>query len=454
MADELLIRVYDVGLGDCIFCRIPGAMRVDGAAADFHMLIDCGSWSGGRFLEAALKDLATLLPDTAGGKKRLDLLVITHEHKDHIAGCDPKLFAPFKIGAIWMNAAMDPDHPQAKGTQKLHAVALAAMRGLTASGLALSPQVQDLADMFGIDNDGAMAALREGLPKANAITPRYVEAGKTNADYGLPLTGAAIHVLGPEADIDRFYLGKTAPAAHAFSALSASGALDAPAPSPPSADAPSALPANIAAADFRQLRSRMLSSALAFAALSSKVTNNSSVVLLVEWRGKRLLFVGDAEWDEPYKEGKSNGAWNVMWNQRRQQLGGALDFLKIGHHGSENATPWADGAAGDFPESTAILDAILPLPAPGAAARAFAVASTERSKYKTIPRTALLAEIGRRVGNGQNYQDRFQAVGKDVSAIPKYRDFEHQDINAPQPQRTDLERILTGSSFVDVILTA
>ncbi|OZA91346.1 MAG: metallohydrolase, partial [Azorhizobium sp. 39-67-5] len=387
MADELLIRVYDVGLGDCILCRIPGAMRVDGAAADFHMLIDCGSWSGGRFLEAALKNLATLLPETDGGKKRLDLLVITHEHKDHIAGCDPKLFAPFKIGAIWMNAAMDPDHPQAKSTQKLRAFAQTAMRGLTASDLALSPQVRELAEMFGIDNDGAMAALREGLPKANAITPHYVQAGTTNADYGLPLAGATIHVLGPEADIDRFYLGKTAPAARAFSALSASGALDVAMEAPAAVGSPAQVPTNIAAADFRQLRSRMLSSALAFAALSSKVTNNSSVVLLVEWRGKRLLFVGDAEWDEPFKEGKSNGAWNVMWNQRRQQLGGALDFLKIGHHGSENATPWTEGAPGKFPESAAILDAILPLPAPGARARALAVASTERTKYKTIPRT-------------------------------------------------------------------
>ncbi len=61
----------------------------------------------------------------------------------------------------------------------------------------------------------------------------------------------------------------------------------------------------------------MMSSAFAFAELSSKVTNNTSVVLLIEWKGKRLLFVGDAEWDTKFKEGKSNGAWNVMWHERK-----------------------------------------------------------------------------------------------------------------------------------------
>ncbi|MEI9423437.1 hypothetical protein O7A70_19925 [Mesorhizobium sp. Cs1299R1N1] len=52
----------------------------------------------------------------------------------------------------------------------------------------------------------------------------------------------------------------------------------------------------------------MLSSALAFAELSSKVTNNTSVVLLIEWGKKRLLFVGDAEWDTGFKESRSNAA--------------------------------------------------------------------------------------------------------------------------------------------------
>ena len=48
----------------------------------------------------------------------------------------------------------------------------------------------------------------------------------------------------------------------------------------------------------------MLSSAFAFTELSNKVTNNTSIVLLIEWKGKRLLFVGDAEWDTKFKEGR------------------------------------------------------------------------------------------------------------------------------------------------------
>ncbi len=108
MASKLLVRVYDVGLGDCILCRIPEGTIIDGKHADFHMLIDCGSWSGMSFLQTALDDIAAQLPATDGEKKRLDLLVVTHEHKDHMAGCDPVLFEKFRIGASWMSAAMNP----------------------------------------------------------------------------------------------------------------------------------------------------------------------------------------------------------------------------------------------------------------------------------------------------------------------------------------------------------
>ena len=103
----------------------------------------------------------------------------------------------------------------------------------------------------------------------------------------------------------------------------------------------------------------MMSSALAFADEAGSVVNNTSVVLLVNWRGKRLLFVGDAEWDTRFKEGKKNASWNVMWHLHKAKLQEPLDFLKIGHHGSINATPWNDAEDGKVSEPSTILDAIL-----------------------------------------------------------------------------------------------
>ena len=46
MADKLLVRAYDVEVGDCIYCRIPKAQEVGGKVDDFHILIDCGSVGG------------------------------------------------------------------------------------------------------------------------------------------------------------------------------------------------------------------------------------------------------------------------------------------------------------------------------------------------------------------------------------------------------------------------
>lgn len=43
-----------------------------------------------------------------------------------------------------------------------------------------------------------------------------------------------------------------------------------------------------------------------------------SVVVLIEWRNRRLLFVGDAEWDGELHDGKHNGSWNIMWEKHRR----------------------------------------------------------------------------------------------------------------------------------------
>jgi Metallo-beta-lactamase superfamily len=446
MADKLLVRAYNVDVGDCIYCRIPKAKRRGGQIEDFHILIDCGSKGSPDKLEAAVEHLKGMLPDAGGGKKRLDLLVATHEHEDHIKGFDPDFFADIKIENIWMNAAMNLEHPQAGRSLQLRGLAMAEMRSLAAQNLALSPELQDLVSLYSINNEGAMEALREGLPEANGIEAKYVHAGMTNTDLGIALENAKITVVGPENDIDRFYLGADADETlRGFSA--ASGEFRERAA--PLAGAP---PTNISLADFQRLQSRMLSNALAFADLESRVTNNTSVVLLIEWKGKRLLFVGDAEWDAKFKEGRSNGAWNTMWNQRKALLNAPLDFLKIGHHGSTNSTPWIDGHDGDT-EPSLILDAILPVPSHGAP-KAKAIVSTARKNYPTIPSSELLVDIGQRVVSARNYADAFDAADIDPRQLNLYAQREKEWLTSPQPLRTDCELLLNEATFVDVELEA
>ncbi len=444
MANKLLIRLYNVGLGDCIYVRIPAAGN---NSNDFHMLIDCGTLGEKKLVENAINHLETnMLPPVGNtNKKRLDLLVATHPHKDHIIGFNPDVFKNIKIENIWLSPIMNPKHKQAENTHSLQTHTAQAVQGIMDRGLSLGPDLALLASLFGLDRDGAEKALRETIPGANEIVPKYVYAGQTSDDkeIKLALPNAKITVVGPENNIDYFYLGKDEAASfqglQKFSNTFAAHSSGKKTPRP----------ANISAHDFEVLQTRMLSNAFAFANLSSEVENNSSIVLLLEWNKKRLLFVGDAEWDEQFKEGKGNASWNVMWNKRKDLLNKPIQFLKIGHHGSVNATPWLANEDGSH-EVNQILNAILPIPAKGTP-KAQAVVSTKRSNYDVIPDTSLLVELGKRVKNQRRYQSTFAKIpGFQFNSIPLFVEKEQANLDKKQPMRTDFETLLKKGEFIDI----
>jgi hypothetical protein len=137
-----------------------------------------------------------------------------------------------------------------------------------------------------------------------------------------------------------------------------------------------------------------------------------------------------------------------MWNLRKTALDGPLAFYKIGHHGSVNATPWGQTPAAAAGEPLAILDAILPV---ASKSQAQAIVSTRRGNYETIPRSQLLAEIGKRVSRTRKYADLFTQAHKQTAEVPKFGEFESDWFAKPQPSRTDLERMLReAEGFINV----
>ena len=94
--DSIITRMYNTGsVGDCLLLQF---LKED--AVSFSMLIDCGGYhTDPKLISDCAKDIKTKL-----NGQPLDLVVVTHEHLDHVSGFNQAKTVydsiPFK--RVWM----------------------------------------------------------------------------------------------------------------------------------------------------------------------------------------------------------------------------------------------------------------------------------------------------------------------------------------------------------------
>src|SRR5439155_6545874 len=172
------------------------------------MLIDCGVHSsvkgGSDIIDRVVADIATQT-------RHLDVIVVTHEHTDHLSGfaTAAEAFKAFTVGEVWMAWTEKPGDLQARQIDKYKQQALAALQ-MTSQRLdgaaALSPHVAALRSgldallgfNFGAKGDRVRAA-RDAVERLAGGHVRYCEpADPPITIAGLP--GLRIYVLGPPRD--------------------------------------------------------------------------------------------------------------------------------------------------------------------------------------------------------------------------------------------------------------
>jgi beta-lactamase superfamily II metal-dependent hydrolase len=358
------VRMYRTGFGDCFL------VTFDPAGAPRHVLIDFGAHMHGEIgtMDAILSDIESVTG------KRLELLVATHAHRDHISGFGKFVdrFADFKIGQVWLPWTDNPKDPDAASLQSKHL----ALYGQLEKHLLL----QQAAGLAGPETSAALSALANLRGNETATSERargfgtgaevrYWGAGGVVPKVG-DANGLSAEILGPPKDVS-FFARMNPPANQRYLAAAGEAGNDVhpfldQELKPGSAEfAGLQGQPQVSPFDFHLLAAAAESPASRLALVLDSVRNNTSLVILFRYRGKSLLFPGDAQW----------GNWQSwIGTEEAKRILSEVDFLKVAHHGSENATP------------VSVVDGLK-------AAGLASMVSTQSMPFPTIPRQPLLAAL-------------------------------------------------------------
>lgn len=362
-ATTVRVRMYNVGFGDAF------RITVESGSDRWTMLVDCGVHAAGesRDLDESVAQIIADLPRaSAGGPAHLDVIIATHQHRDHIAGFADPAWKDVTVGEVWLPfvaKCSDPDTIKLSGGQSLSATAdrLLHLIDPTAQYLDSEPPniayaLADNSSSKGV-NTLAMDRLlgRDGSGFASVPRLRFLP-GSDPAENTIPVGRLEItaHILGPSRDeamlkkmkppknagwltlddtddLDDGWASDTRPLFDPVYLVS-DALFDEAELRKLSDDEQKVLRPLRQARDTLKLNSLtdVDRDLLAAAAILERAVNNTSLFFVLDVGGLSLLFPGDAQY----------GAWeHVRANPTAKALIDNADFYKVGHHGSHNATP-------------------------------------------------------------------------------------------------------------------
>jgi hypothetical protein len=363
--NKLRVRMYRQGLGDCFLL----SYWADEEEEPTHLLIDSGVLKGTDDPETKMRAVAENVRDETEG--HLDILVVTHEHWDHLSGflqAQP-VWDEIEVGEVWLAWTEDPQDELATELRKRKQSRLS---GLVAAAKLTGDGNTQLDALLGFEGDlGAGATKTTGKAlawvKERDATIRYLRPGQQLFDFR-GLRGIHVYVLGPphdsrlikrsdpsKAHSEVYELAGTGGAHQGFLAASEALAEGKPPETQPFDRFFRLEEAEAAKADFfkqhyyaegdawRRIDHDWLGYAGQLALSLDSDTNNTSLVLAFELAsgGDVLLFPGDAQvgnwlsWELLEWQVEDGSETRTVTSA---DLLGRTVLYKVGHHASHNAT--------------------------------------------------------------------------------------------------------------------
>ena len=322
--------MYNVGFGDCFLVTIPGA---DG---NRRILFDCGSVAQAPAvsMDTVLQQLWQDATDPSTREPRIDVVVTTHRHRDHVSGFARPGWERVQVREVWLPWTEHPTDSKARQIRERQSrLALALSTSLAtqlmAAGLSAADHTrlqrsQELA-LNALSNERAMATLHEGF--AGNPTRRFLP-GDGTSDLILKtdvLPEVTVYALGPSRDPD-VIRDMDPPQGESYLRLADSLGAGASVPEPfaPEWRIPPSVWAEVAAnqdasglrnvffrglpqsspmpgfpelsLDDQEAIAKMGELEQAVAVSLDKAVNGTSLMLMLKIGQAHLLFPGDAQW--------------------------------------------------------------------------------------------------------------------------------------------------------------